>query len=111
MGQVQVITGVERRRRWSVEQKRTIVMAAFAPGAVVTDVARRADVCGSQIYRWRRELAAEQAGFAEVVVLPDRATPAPSVIEVELGDRARLRIPISAPPDLAAAVLAALVRR
>jgi transposase len=109
MGLVQVITGVERRRRWSVDQKRAIVTAAFAPGAVVTDVARRADVCGSLIYRWRRELAAEQSGFAEVMVLPDQASPAPSVIEVELADRARIRIPASAPPDLATAVLKALV--
>ena len=111
MGQVQVIAGVERRRRWSVEQKRAIVMAAFAPGAVVSDVARQADICGSQIYRWRRDLVAEQADFAAVVVVPDQASPASSVIEVELADRARVRIPASAPPDLATAVVAALARR
>ena len=39
MARVQVFTGVERRRRWSAEQKRAIVLAAFSPGAVVTDVA------------------------------------------------------------------------
>jgi len=109
MAQVHVITGVERRRRWSDDQKRAIVAAAFSPGAVVTDVARQADVCGSQIYRWRRELAAERAGFAEVVMLPDRT--APTVIEVELADHARIRIPASIPPELAAAVVKALVRR
>jgi hypothetical protein len=46
-----------RRRRWSEEQKRAVVGAAFAPGAVVTEVARRSDVRAGQIYRWRQELA------------------------------------------------------
>jgi transposase len=114
MAQMQVITGVERRRRWDDDQKRTIVAAAFAPGAVVTDVARRADVCSSLIYRWRRELRDLPTGFARVVL----ATPAPdqpdareAAIEVALGDDLRLRIPPSIPPELASAVVAALVRR
>src|SRR5512134_1580731 len=51
MAQVHVLTGPERRRRWSEEQKRALVAAAFAPGAVVSDVARQADVCSSLIYR------------------------------------------------------------
>ena len=53
MGQVHFFTGVERRRRWSDDQKRAIVAAAFAPGAVVSEVARRADVSTGLIYRWR----------------------------------------------------------
>jgi transposase len=73
MAQVQVITGAERRRPWSDGQKRAIVAAAFAPGAVVSDVARQADVHPSLIYRWRRELRclpgfAEVPGFAQVTV-------------------------------------------
>jgi transposase len=44
MASVEVLAGPERRRRWSVEQKQAIVAAAFGPGAVVRDVARRADV-------------------------------------------------------------------
>jgi deazaflavin-dependent oxidoreductase (nitroreductase family) len=44
MARVKVITGVERHRRWSDEQKRAIVAESFAPGAVVSEVARRADV-------------------------------------------------------------------
>jgi len=51
MARVEVITGPERRRRWSEEQKRAIVAASFEPGAVVTDVARRAEVGPDQIYR------------------------------------------------------------
>lgn len=51
MAQVHVLTSPERRRRFSLEQKRAMVAAAFAPGAVVADVARRADVCSSCQYR------------------------------------------------------------
>ncbi len=70
MGQVHVLTGPERRRRFSLEEKRAIVARAFARGAVVSEVARRADVCASLIYRWRRELGAAPSGFAEVIVAP-----------------------------------------
>jgi len=62
MAQVEVITGPERRRRWSENQKRAIVAASFAPGAVVCDVARRAEVSPGQIYRWRQELRAAGCG-------------------------------------------------
>jgi transposase len=140
MAQVHVLTGPERRRRFSVAEKRSIVSLAFAPGAVVSEVARRADVCPSLIYRWRRELGTA-GGFAEVVVarigddhdvhpvdhgcgelrcVPaagavDEArtvgTSAAPSIEVEVSGGSRVRIPASIPPDLASAVIAALRRR
>jgi Transposase len=44
MASVEVLAGRKRRRLWSIEQKQAIVAAAFEPGAVVRDVARRADV-------------------------------------------------------------------
>jgi transposase-like protein len=68
MASMQIITGRERRRSWSEEQKRALVSAAFAPGAIVADIARRADVCAGQIYRWRQELRSAAGGFSEVVV-------------------------------------------
>jgi hypothetical protein len=37
MTRVEIITGPERRRRWSAEQKRAIVAESLAPGAVVTE--------------------------------------------------------------------------
>jgi transposase len=40
MARVEVITGRERRRRWTEDQKRAIVAESFAPGAMVSDVAR-----------------------------------------------------------------------
>ena len=70
MSRVEILACPERRRRWSVEQKREIVAAAFGPGAVVRDVARQADVAPSLIYRWRRDLRAAATGFAQVLVAP-----------------------------------------
>jgi transposase len=67
MARVEVITGPERRRRWSAEQKRAIVVASLAPGAVVTEIARRAEICPGRIYRWRREIGVGN-GFAQVLV-------------------------------------------
>src|SRR6266480_735366 len=100
MSRVEVITGPERRRRWSDEQKRAIVAKSLAPGAVVSEVARRADVCPGQIYRWRQEFRAIADGFAQVLIAPpdaasaravDGATGAEPVIEVEFTGRARVR--------------------
>jgi transposase len=56
MSRVEVMSGPERRRRWSEDQKRSIVAEAFAPGASVSEVARRMDIVPGQIYRWRHEL-------------------------------------------------------
>jgi transposase len=120
MARVEVITGPERRRRWSDEQKRAIVAESLAPGAVVRDVARRAEVCPGQIYRWRQELRAAADGFARVLIAPPEM-PAPNVsddsayaepvVEVEFAGKARLRIPASIPAGLAAAIIRALARR
>jgi transposase len=51
MTQIEVLSSLERRRRWSAEQKRSIVGEAFAPGASVCELTRRADVVPSLIYR------------------------------------------------------------
>jgi transposase len=114
MAQVQLITGVERRRRWSEEQKRQIVEAAFASGSNVSEVARRADLHNSVIYKWRRELQPAVAGFAKVAVIESGAGSVERCgagIDIALGNGAHIRIPGSIPPDLAAAVIKTLVRR
>ena len=116
MGQVHILSGPERRRRWSEGERRAIVAAAFAPGAVVREVARQADVCPSLIYRWRRQEDAAAPGFAPVVVTAAEPVAAAvpvaadvAVMEVEFADM-RVRIPASTPPELAAAVVKALGR-
>jgi transposase len=114
MASIEVLAGPERRRRWSVGQKQAIVAAAFGPGAVVRDVARQGDVTPSLIYRWRRDLRAAANGFARVLVAPAGdgvAGPPVPAIEIEFADNARMRIPTSVSPALAAAVVGALARR
>jgi transposase len=114
MSRVEVISGPERRRRWSEEQKRAIVAEAFAPGASVSAVARRTDIGTGQIYRWRRELCGAVAGFAEVVVSPppcERPESDAASVEVALGADIRVRIPVTTPANLACAVIKAVVAR
>ena len=116
MARVEVFTGPERRRRWSEEQKRAIVAESLAPGAVVSEVARRADVGAGQIYRWRKELGAVANGFAPVLIAPsttmaDSAVHGEAAIEVEFAGKVRVRIPAAVPAALAAAVVKALSRR
>ena len=61
MGQISVLTGPERRRRWSENERSRIVSEAFAPGSCVTHVARAHDVSTGLIYTWRRRLRQEFA--------------------------------------------------
>ncbi|ALJ12300.1 transposase [Sphingopyxis macrogoltabida] len=109
MGQVTIISGVERRRYWSDEQKRALVMAVSQPGANVAEIAREADLRPGQIYRWRRQMFGDAQGFAAVAVQPDPAPPAGPAVVVELGN-IMVRIAADTPPDLAAAVLRSLRR-
>lgn len=51
--QVEVITSVQRRRRWSRFEKEPIVAAAMETGAVASEVARSAGIHVSQLFRWR----------------------------------------------------------
>ena len=51
---VEVLTGPVRRRRWSAEEKARIVEETLAPGARVSELARRWQVCSQQVFGWRR---------------------------------------------------------
>jgi transposase len=114
MSRVELLSGPERRRHWSADQKRSIVAEAFAPGGSVCEVARRRDVVPGQIYRWRQELLAAAAGFAEVLVAPEPGERPPAgvpALEIELGRDIRVRIAATAPKELACAVVKALAAR
>jgi transposase len=71
--QVEVITSVQRRRRWSRTEKERIVAAALEPGAVASEVARAAGIHTSQLFRWRQQLC-EQVQTA-VAFNPRRQSP------------------------------------
>jgi transposase len=85
MSRVEVLSGPERRRRWSAEQKRSIVAEAFAPGASVCEVARRRDLVPGQIYRWRNELRTAAAGFTAVVVASEPSERSRADVSEEFG--------------------------
>ena len=48
---VEVVTWVERRRRWSRDEKERIVAASLEPDAVASEVARAAGIHSSQLFR------------------------------------------------------------
>ena len=95
-GRVEVITSVERRRRWSAAEKGRLVAATLEPGASVSGIARSAGIHPSQLYGWRRQLRAEApAGFAPVRISVDPGpgrSPVPGVVEIEFAGGARMRI-------------------
>jgi transposase-like protein len=63
---MEILTGVERRRDWSDDEKLSILQEAADPDARIADVARRHDIKPQQIYTWRRKFSVEKA---EPVVL------------------------------------------
>src|SRR5436305_14830860 len=70
---VEVITSVQRRRRWPISEKERIVAAALEPGAVACEVARAAGSHVSQLLRWRQQLCAPERTaptFSPVAVVP-----------------------------------------
>ena len=58
-GRVEIITGPERRRRWSEEEKLQLVEEACRPGNSVSQVARLRGINASQLFGWRRQAVAK----------------------------------------------------
>jgi transposase len=112
MVQMTLMSGPERRRRWTDEQKFALVEAAFSPGSSVAAVGREADVCTGQLYRWRKELGWTKTAppFVPAVMIADQAAAPGScvaAVTVELGG-ALVKIAPEASPALVAAILRAL---
>jgi transposase len=59
---VEVVTRGERRRTWSSEQKRLIVVEAMQPGATAAEVIRRWGISSGLFYDWRRQMLAGELG-------------------------------------------------
>jgi transposase len=53
---VHVITSVERRRRWSIYEKKAIVEETYEAGKSVSYVARKHGIAASQVFLWRRRM-------------------------------------------------------
>jgi transposase len=130
---IEVITGVERRRKWSAQEKAEIVAESLVGGAVVSEVAHRHGLSPQQLFGWRarlRDAVASSApssdttpAFVPAIVEHDPspaalASPAgvvamgtacaePAPIEISLG-RVIVRVRADADPRALAVVLKAL---
>jgi transposase len=113
--------GVERRRRWSTDEKLSIIMAVGVDGAMVTQVAQRHDITRQQIYAWRHGLkrnglwpVEDGAVFLPLDLSPDSEAEPPfvsdgigsSFVEIALTKGRQLRVA----SDLDDAALARLIR-
>ena len=131
---VEVLDGLERRRRWSQDDKARIVEETLAPGAKVTEVARRNGVAASVVFTWRRQArTAERVvpSFAPVQIAAAvergeensrppceddrqmRQLPAArnGLIEIDLGNGRRIWMDAQVDPEALARVLDVLERR
>ncbi len=113
---LEVITGAGGRRRWSADEKARILEEATAPGAVVSEVARRHGMSPQHLFTWRRQAsrAADDPplAFTPVVVAPDVPHPTPAdcreaVIEIVV-EGVVIRVPSGADGSTVAMVLQAL---
>jgi len=70
--QIEIITSVQRRRRWGAAEKVRIVEETYEPGSTVSLVARRYGIAPNQVFTWRRLVAqgALTAAGAEEEVVP-----------------------------------------
>jgi transposase len=111
-GRVEVITSVQRRRRWSVAEKEQLVAASLEPGASVSATAREVGIHPSQLYGWRRQLRAQpRMRFAPVQIAPEVAPAAlagAGAIEIEFASGARMRIVGAVDPALLTAAVTTL---
>jgi transposase len=135
---IEVITRGERRRHWSVEQKREIAAESLEPGISPITVARRYGISSGLLYTWRRHLLEGSLGtasrpvakFARVEVLGMPAQPAPAtpsaaqpaavpsgtnhtdgMIEIALPGGVSVRVDAQVDSGALRRVLAALARR
>jgi transposase len=51
---LEVVTSVQRRRRWTPEQKLEIVKQTNEPGSSVSMVARQFGITAAQLFQWRK---------------------------------------------------------
>jgi len=125
---VEVLGGVERRRRWSRDDKMRIIEETLAPGAVVTEIARRHGIATSLVFTWRRRsrlatvasagprLVPVQVAAAESVQSIQAPTAIPArkrrgVIEIEFGDGKRVSVDENVDAGALGRVLDVLSRR
>ena len=132
------LNGVERRRRWSEDEKARIIEESFTAGAKVSDVARKHGVSRGLIFAWRKEARVDGLAIPAVPrlipvqlsaspPLPSRVLPAPlaptppppvrsagrkaGMIEIDLGGGRRVRVDANVDADALGRVLDVLGRK
>ena len=125
---VTVLSGPERRRRWTTAEKLRIVEECLAGEAPIIEIARRHDVHPNQLHGWRRqarlgllrplETPTQECQFVPIAVAPvesniceQRKTAeddGPAIIELVLRNGWVLRLPEGVTPARAAALAEAL---
>jgi transposase len=121
---MEIITGVERRRRWRDEEKLRILAELDEPGARFNDVARRHDVSRGLLWQWRDaqrrgKLVAETAGFVPLRIVPELPAPEPQGSvpaastdpENDADNRIEILLPDGAAVRVAEGISAAVLRR
>ncbi len=104
----EVLSGPERRRRWSAEEKLRVLAQSVTPGSSPTLACRMYGISTGQLSTWRKQVrAGDLTGFVPVSVIADAPLPeapaAPAaesereaalvgLIEVELPSGVKLRI-------------------
>ena len=81
---IEVITSIQRRRRWAAEEKRAMVEEAKQPGASVSSVARKYGINPNQLFHWRRLI---RQGSLSAVRADEEVVPVSEVKQL----RARVR--------------------
>ncbi len=90
---MEIITGVERRRRWRCEEKLRIVAEVERPGASFNDVARRHEVSRGLLWNWRRQVRAGVLALEPMPVF----VPVQITADAPSPDRLALSSPCAAP--------------
>jgi transposase len=119
---VEVITSVQRRRRWSRTEKERIVAAALEPGAIASEVARASGIHTSQLFRWRQQLCerAQVPAFNQVAIAGEPVSACPAIpavpepagsIEIEFATGGRMRITGPVDARTVSALMKALAKR
>jgi transposase len=82
---IELITRGERRRRWSIEEKREIVAESLRPDVRPSEIIQRHGITSGQLYAWRQQLARRVGG--ELAQPGAEAQAAPSFARVDVVSR------------------------
>jgi transposase len=89
METIHVVTEVQRRRRFSVEQKIRCVQETNQPGITVSHIARKYGISPSLLFLWRNRMA---EGGKKAIAVDDEVVAAAEVKELKLRIRELERV-------------------